>query len=341
MNNLTQFLRRSLTITTNSSTTTFSARKYGVAGSWFIPKPAFGQKLQDEKFLRDEENGWSKNSHRVGAIGKKVGMMTTYIDGLAYPVTVIEIPQNQITQIKRKVLDGIDSVQVGADEVRLKNVTRPLKGHFAKANVPPKRVLMEFKVTRNAMKSLEIGQPIVAKHFVPGQLVTIKGTSIGKGFAGVMKRWNFGGQPATHGVSRSHRSLGSTGCRQTPGRVFKGKKMPGRLGGISSTQFNLQVLGINTELNVIMVKGAVPGKKGGYLKIIDSRSNKWTASPPFPIYVPQPNEAAEEILFKPDGELLVEPQSTAVRPKLLSREQVDEINNQIKEKRDKKQQQKQ
>ncbi|KAF2073500.1 hypothetical protein CYY_005209 [Polysphondylium violaceum] len=336
MNNLTQFLRRSLSISANS--TTNITRKQGLAGSWYIPKPSFGQKLQDEKFVKDEVTGWNKNSHRVGAVGKKVGMMTTYIDGTAYPVTVIEIPTNQITQIKRKVLDGVDSVQVGADEIRLKNVTRPLQGHFARANVPPKRVLMEFKVTRNAMKSLEVGQPIVAKHFVPGQLVTIKGTSIGKGFAGVMKKWNFGGQPATHGVSRSHRSLGSTGCRQTPGRVFKGKKMPGRLGGISSTQFNLQVLGINTALNVIMVKGAVPGKKGGYLKIIDSRSNKWTQSPPFPIYVPQPNEAAQEILFKPDGELLVEDQPVAIAPKLLSVEQVDQMNNEIKEKREKRKQ---
>ncbi|KAN0038921.1 hypothetical protein ACTA71_001113 [Dictyostelium dimigraforme] len=297
--------------------------KASYAGTWIIPKPSFGQKSMERPFRRDPKTGWTKVSHRVGAIGKKVGMMTTYIGDTAYPVTVIHLPNNQITQIKRKVNDGVDMIQVGADEIRLKNVSKALQGHFAKANVPPKRVLMEFRVTRNAM-NLELGTSIFPKHFVPGQLITVKGTNTGKGFAGGMKRWHFSGQPATHGVSLTHRSIGSTGCRQTPGRVFKGRKMPGRLGGKSCTVSNLQVLKVNTEMNCILVKGAVPGKKGGYLKITDSRSMKWKEAPPFPTYFPTLDDMMneEELVFKPaTNETIVNSTVKRIAPKLISSEE--------------------
>eukprot|EP01132_Coremiostelium_polycephalum_P004715 gene4715-5889_t len=293
-----------------------SGRRKGVAGTFYIPKPSFGQKLQEGPFRRDPENGWTALTHRVGAIGKKVGMMTSFIDGIAYPATVIELPENQVVQVKHKVNDGVDAIQLGAGDIRLKNVTGQLKGHFAKADVPPKRVLMEFKVTRNAM--LPVGTHITARHFVPGQLVNIVGISSGKGFQGGMKRWNFRGQPATHGVSLTHRSIGATGCRQTPGRVFKGKKMPGRMGGVRVTEQNLQVIRVITELNCIMVKGAVPGRKGGFIKITDSRSNKWTKSPPFPTYFPKPFEPEVEIILTQKGESQISSEyPTPVGPQLI------------------------
>ncbi|EGG20796.1 ribosomal protein L3 [Cavenderia fasciculata] len=268
----------------------------GFAGTTYIPKPAFGQKPPEPPFLKDPTNGWNYRTHRVGAIGKKLGMTTVYVDHVAIPVTVIELPDNQVVQVKRKVNDGSNAVQVGAGEIKLKNIGGTLKGHFAKADVPPKRVVMEFKVTKGGF--MDVGTSIDARHFVPGQLVKVQGTSTGKGFAGGMKRWNFSGLLATHGVSKTHRSIGSTGCRQTPGRVFKGKKMPGRLGGQSSTVNNLQVVKINSELNVIMVKGAVPGKNGGYLRVTDSRSNVWKQSPPFPTYIAQPGELDVELTIE-------------------------------------------
>ncbi|EFA86271.1 ribosomal protein L3 [Heterostelium album PN500] len=286
------FLSR-LSIFTGSQKITLVAQTRGLAGSFYIPKPAFGQKPPEPPFLRDKENGWTKQTHRVGAIGKKVGMTTVWVDHVAIPVTVVHLPNNQVVQVKHKVNDGVDALQVGADEIRLKNVKGTMKGHFAKADVPPKRILMEFPVTRNAF--LPVGTQITPRHFVPGQLVTIKGVSTGKGFQGGMKRWNFSGLAATHGVSVSHRSIGSTGCRQTPGRVFKGKKMPGHLGSESTTVLNLQVIQCNTELGTIMLKGAVPGKKGSYIRIIDSRSNKWTKSPPFPTHMSQPGDLDVEL----------------------------------------------
>ncbi|KYQ88660.1 ribosomal protein L3 [Tieghemostelium lacteum] len=301
-------------------------RKRGIAGSLYIPKPSFGQKLQEAPFLRDTKSGWTHLTHRVGAIGKKIGMVTTYIDGIQYPATVIQIPSNQVTQIKRLVNDGVDSVQIGADEIRLKNVNKQQQGHFAKIDVAPKRVLMEFPVTRNALKNLNVGTTISAKHFVPGQLINVQGISKGKGFAGAMKRWNFRGQPATHGVSRTHRSIGSTGCRQTPGRVFKGKKMPGRLGGEKCTEQNLQVIRINTEMNCIMVKGAVPGGKNGYLRLTDSRSNKWKSAPPFPTYFTQPGEMEEELVISKTGQVVVESSyPTPIQPKLLTTQEYEDI----------------
>ncbi|EGC31848.1 hypothetical protein DICPUDRAFT_39301 [Dictyostelium purpureum] len=297
-----------------------------------IPKPSFGQKISLDKLKRDKESGWTIATTRMGAIGKKVGMMTTYIGAEAYPVTVIQIPNNQVTQVKRKIKDGANMVQIGADEIRMKNVPKPLRGHFAKANVTPKRILMEFKVTNNAL-NIDLGTPILARHFVPGQLVTVKGKSSGKGFAGGMKRWNFRGQPATHGVSLTHRSIGATGNRQTPGRVFKNRKMPGRLGGESCTVKNLQILKINNELNCIMVKGAVPGKKGSYLKIIDSTSMKWREAPPFPTYTPTPVDLVNtELVFKPNTqEIVSEELEIKVAPKLISQEEASELLNAQKE----------
>ncbi|GAM24283.1 hypothetical protein SAMD00019534_074580, partial [Acytostelium subglobosum LB1] len=292
MSMLQQFMYSRTSVITDYASR-LAMRGAGKAGSFYIPKPAFGQKPAPPPFLRDPVNGWTRLTHRVGAIGKKLGMTSIWVNREAIPVTVIQLPNNQVVQVKHLVNDGVDSVQIGADEIRLKNVKGTLRGHFAKADVPPKRILMEFPVTRNAF--VPVGTQITPRHFVPGQLVTIKGVSTGKGFQGGMKRWNFRGLSATHGVSVSHRSIGSTGCRQTPGRVFKGKKMPGRLGGESCTVFNLQVIQINTELGYIMVKGAVPGKKGGYLRIIDSRSNVWKKSPPFPTYFRQPGEQDVEL----------------------------------------------
>jgi large subunit ribosomal protein L3 len=176
--------------------------------------------------------------------------------------------------------DGYTALQLGIGEIKVKNVTKPMRGHFAKAGVEPKRKLAEFRVDAGGL--VDVGAELSVEHFLPGQKVDVTGVSIGKGFAGAMKRHNFGGLRATHGVSISHRSHGSTGNRQDPGRVFKGKKMAGHMGDRQVTVLNLEVVQTDADRGLILVKGAVPGAKGGYVLIRDAVKRPPPDALPFP-----------------------------------------------------------
>src|ERR1700760_2828257 len=199
---------------------------------------------------------------RTGLIARKLGMTRVFTDeGNHIPVTVLKIDNCQVVAVRTEDTDGYIAVQLGVGTAKTKNVSKPQRGHFAKAKVEPKARLAEFRVSVDAL--LEVGAEITAAHFMPGQFVDVVGTSIGKGFAGAMKRHNFGGLRATHGVSVSHRSHGSTGQRQDPGKVFKGKKMAGHMGQELVTTLNLTIFRVDVERGLILIKGAVPGAKGG------------------------------------------------------------------------------
>ena len=218
---------------------------------------------------------------RSGLIAQKVGMTRVFTDdGQHVPVTVLKVDSCQVVAVRTEEKDGYTAVQLGAGAIKVKNVNKPERGHFAKARVEPKRKLVEFRVDADAL--IEVGAELSAAHFVAGQYVDVTGTSIGKGFAGAMKRWNFGGLRATHGVSVSHRSHGSTGNRQDPGKVFKNKKMAGHLGDERVTVLNLQVVAVDEAGGLIMLKGAVPGAEGGWLRIRDAVKKKAPEGLPFP-----------------------------------------------------------
>jgi large subunit ribosomal protein L3 len=206
---------------------------------------------------------------RSGVIAKKVGMTRLFLeDGKQVPVTVLQLENLQVVAQRTMERDGYTAVQLGAGTAKAKRTTQPMRGHFAKAQVEPKRKIAEFRVTPENL--IGVGEEIIAAHYFPGQFVDVSGTSIGKGFAGSMKRHNFGGLRATHGVSVSHRSHGSTGQCQDPGKVFKGKKMAGHMGTARVTTQNLQVVRIDTDRGLVMVKGAVPGSKGGWVTVKDA-----------------------------------------------------------------------
>ena len=206
---------------------------------------------------------------RSGVIAKKLGMTRLFLeDGKQVPVTVLQMENVQVVAQRTAERDGYSAVQLGAGAAKPKNVTEPMRGHFAAAKVEPKRKLAEFRVSPDNL--IGIGEEITADHYFAGQFVDIAGTTIGKGFAGGMKRHNFGGLRASHGVSISHRSHGSTGQCQDPGRVFKGKKMAGHMGAVRVTTQNLQVVRTDADRGLIMVKGAVPGSKGGWVTIKDA-----------------------------------------------------------------------
>ena len=206
---------------------------------------------------------------RSGVIAKKLGMTRLFLeDGRQVPVTVLQLDGLQVVAQRTSDRDGYTAVQLGAGSAKAKRVAAPMRGHFAKANVAPKRKLAEFRVSPDNL--IEVGEEITADHYFEGQFVDIAGTSIGKGFAGAMKRHNFGGLRASHGVSISHRSHGSTGQCQDPGKVFKGKKMAGHMGAARITTQNLQVVKTDSDRGLIMVKGAVPGSKGGWVTIKDA-----------------------------------------------------------------------
>ncbi len=206
---------------------------------------------------------------RSGVIAKKLGMTRLFMeDGRQIPVTVLHMENCQVVAQRTGEKDGYSAVQLGVGAARAKTVSQPMRGHFAAAKVEPKRKLAEFRVTPENL--IAVGEEITADHYFEGQFVDIAGTSIGKGFAGGMKRHNFGGLRASHGVSISHRSHGSTGQCQDPGRVFKGKKMAGHMGSVRVTTQNLQVVKTDAERGIIMVKGAVPGSKGGWVTIKDA-----------------------------------------------------------------------
>jgi len=206
---------------------------------------------------------------RSGIIAQKLGMTRVYNDaGEQIPVTVLKVDNLQVVAHRTEEKNGYTALQLGAGLAKVKNTTKALRGHFAVAQVEPKRTMAEFRVSADNL--LDVGAEITADHFVQGQLVDITGTTIGKGFAGAMKRHNFGGLRATHGVSVSHRSHGSTGNRQDPGRVFKNKKMAGHMGQTRITTQNLQVVRTDVDRGLILIKGAVPGSKGSWCLVRDA-----------------------------------------------------------------------
>ena len=218
---------------------------------------------------------------RSGVIAKKLGMTRLFMeDGRQVPVTVLQLDGLQVVAQRTADRDGYTAVQLGAGTAKAKRVAAPMRGHFAKASVAPKRKLAEFRVSPDCM--IEVGEEITADHYFEGQFVDIAGTSIGKGFAGAMKRHNFGGLRASHGVSISHRSHGSTGQCQDPGKVFKGKKMAGHMGAARVTTQNLEVVKTDAERGLVMIKGAVPGSKGGWVTVKDAVKKKAPEGLPFP-----------------------------------------------------------
>ena len=200
----------------------------------------------------------------IGVIGRKAGMTRVFTDsGETVPVTVIEVLPNRVTQVKSEDKDGYRAVQVTFGTRRPQLYSKAVNGHYAKAGVAPGRSMVEFRVTATDKTELAPGAEIKADIFKAGQAVDVTGTTLGKGFAGTMKRHNFGGQHATHGVSVSHRAPGSIGQRQTPGRVFKGRRMSGHMGVVRRTTENLKVVEVDLERNLLLVRGAVPGAEGG------------------------------------------------------------------------------
>jgi large subunit ribosomal protein L3 len=218
---------------------------------------------------------------RSGIIAKKVGMTRLFMeDGKAVPVTVLQLDALQVVAQRTSDKDGYTAVQLGAGTAKTKRTSQAMRGHFAAAKVAPKRKVAEFRVSEDNL--INVGEEISAEHYLAGQKVDVSGTSIGKGFQGAMKRHNFGGLRATHGVSISHRSHGSTGQCQDPGKVFKGKKMAGHMGAARVTTQNLEVVKTDTARGLIMVKGAVPGSKGGWVTVKDA------VKKPFPDNAPVP-----------------------------------------------------
>ena len=206
---------------------------------------------------------------RTGVIARKEGMTRVFDEnGQQVPVTVLKIDSCQVVSVRSEEQDGYTAVQLGAGAAKVKRTSKAMRGNFAKAKVEPKKKLAEFRVSVENL--LEVGAEIAANHFVPGQFVDAVGTSKGKGFAGAMKRHNFGGMRATHGVSVSHRAHGSTGQCQDPGKVFKGKKMAGHMGDERVTVQNLEVIAVDEEENVVLIRGAVPGPKSGWILLSDA-----------------------------------------------------------------------
>ncbi|MHC3127756.1 50S ribosomal protein L3 [Brevundimonas sp. GN22] len=218
---------------------------------------------------------------RTGVIAKKLGMTRVFADdGAHVPVTVLQLDGCQVVGQRTKERDGYVALQLGAGSKKAKNTAKPQREAFAKAQVEPKAYVTEFRVDEDGL--LDVGAELSADHFVAGQKIDVQGLTIGKGFAGAMKRWNFGGLRATHGVSVSHRSHGSTGNRQDPGRTFPGKKMAGHYGQETVTQQNLTIVRVDAERGLILVKGAVPGHDGTYLKVTDAVKKARPAEAPFP-----------------------------------------------------------
>jgi len=230
---------------------------------------------------------------RTGVVAQKLGMSRVFNeDGNHVPVTVLKMEACQVVAVRTAEKDGYSAVQLGSGAAKVKNVTKAQRGHFAKSKVEPKRKLAEFRVADDAV--LEPGAEISVNHYVPGQIVDVAGTSIGKGFAGAMKRWGFSGLRASHGVSVSHRAHGSTGHSQDPGKVFKGKKMAGHMGDHRVTTQNLEVVATDEERGLILIKGAVPGSKGSWVTITDAVKRARSADAPYPAGLKGDAAAAEQ-----------------------------------------------
>jgi len=218
---------------------------------------------------------------RSGLIAQKVGMTRIFTeDGTHVPVTVLKVDTCQVVSTRSVEKDGYTAVQLGVGTAKVKNVAKPQRVQFANAKVEPKKKLVEFRVSSENV--IEVGAEISVAHFIPGQFVDVTGHTIGKGFAGAMKRHNFRGLEASHGVSVSHRSHGSTGQRQDPGKVFKGKKMAGHMGDVQVTTQSLKVVAADVERGLLMIKGSVPGSKGGWVTIKDSVKRKLPEGVPYP-----------------------------------------------------------
>lgn len=204
----------------------------------------------------------------IGLVGRKCGMTRVFAeDGSMTPVTVIEVLPNRVTQVKTKENDGYEAIQITTDVIKRSKLTNPEAGHFAKAGVEPGKGLWEFRLSAEELSGMSVGAEITTAQFSEGQFVDVTGTTKGKGFAGCIKRHHFRGQDNSHGNSLSHRAPGSIGQRQSPGKVFKGKKMSGHLGDVQRTIQSQKILKIDAERNLIMVKGAVPGATSGYIII--------------------------------------------------------------------------
>ena len=229
---------------------------------------------------------------RTGLIAQKLGMTRIFTeDGSHVPVTVLKVDNCQVVAVRTAEKDGYTAVQLGTGKAKVKNVTQPMRGHYAKSKIEPKRKLVEFRVPQDGL--IEVGAELSAEHFVAGQFVDVTGTSKGRGFSGVMRRHTFGGLRATHGVSVSHRSHGSTGQRQDPGKVFKNKKMAGHYGDARVTTQNLRVVATDGERGLIMIEGAVPGAEGGWVLVKDAAKRKAPKGLPFPAALRQAAPAAQ------------------------------------------------
>jgi large subunit ribosomal protein L3 len=255
---------------------------------------------------------------RTGVIAKKLGMTRLFQeDGRHVPVTVLELDNLQVVGRREAERDGYSAVQLGAGSAKAKNLSKPQRGHFGKAEVEPKAKLVEFRVADDAL--LEVGAEISAEHFVAGQLVDVQGVTQGKGFAGAMKRWGFRGLRATHGVSVSHRSHGSTGNRQDPGRVFKNKKMAGHMGARNRTQQNLEIVRTDATRGLLFVRGSVPGHKGSWLLVKDAVKVDRPEAAPYPAGL---KELAAEIAHEEAPAGLVEEAAVHEIPALPGADEV-------------------
>ncbi|MFP6710587.1 MAG: 50S ribosomal protein L3 [Rhodospirillales bacterium] len=253
---------------------------------------------------------------RTGLIAQKLGMSAHFADdGRHIPVTVLKVDNCQVIAQRTEEKDGYTAVQLGVGEAKVKNVSKPMRGHFAKSKVEPKSQVFEFRVTDDAM--IDVGVELTADHFVAGQYVDVVGTTQGKGFAGAMKRHGFKGLRASHGVSISHRSHGSTGQCQDPGKVFKGKKMAGHMGATQVTAQSLEIVLTDAERGIIMVKGAIPGSKGGYILVKDALKKALPDDVPMPAGIrggatpteeeaPADEAAPEEVVEETAAEEVVE-----------------------------------
>ncbi len=230
---------------------------------------------------------------RTGLLAKKLGMTRVFSeDGNHIPVTVLQLDGLQVVAQRTSERDGYTAVQLGAGKAKAKRTPKAMRGHFANASVEPKRKLVEFRVSEDAL--LEPGAELSAEHFTPGQRVDVAGTSIGKGFAGAMKRWNFGGLRASHGVSISHRAHGSTGQCQDPGKVFKGKKMAGHLGSERVTTQGLEVVRVDADRGLIWIKGSVPGAAGGWVEVRDAVKGVKADDLPYPAKLREAAKPADD-----------------------------------------------
>lgn len=240
---------------------------------------------------------------RTGVITTKLGMTRLLTEkGEHVPVTVLQMDENQVVSLRTQDKDGYTAIQLGTGNAKPNRVTKAMRGHYAKAKVEPKKKLVEFRVTDDAL--LNVGDILSVEHFVPGQFVDVTGVTIGKGFAGVMKRHNFAGLRASHGVSVSHRSHGSTGQCQDPGKVWKGKKMAGHMGNTQVTKQNLIVVLTDAERGLILVKGAVPGHKGSTILVSDAVKMALSKEAPFPAGLksePKAEEAIEQVALVQDA----------------------------------------